>query len=59
MGARPIVSIFSRPKQPTHQLGTLAKARLVGGTRFHVREFGHDLLQHSRQHDGEREEGSV
>jgi hypothetical protein len=44
-------------EQPRDQPGALAEAPLLGGTRFLVREFGFDLLQHPRQWDGEREEG--
>jgi hypothetical protein len=41
--------------QPAHQLGALAEAPLLGGTHFHVREFGFDCFQHPRQRDGEGE----
>jgi hypothetical protein len=50
---------WSRREQPAHQFGTLAEAPLLGGTHFHVREFGFDRFQHPRQRDGEREEWSV
>jgi len=35
------------------------RRHFLGGTHSHVREFGLDLLQHPRQHDGEREAGWV
>jgi hypothetical protein len=44
-------------QQPLDQLGALAKASLLAGTHFHVREVNFDLLRHPRQRHGEREEG--
>jgi hypothetical protein len=50
---------WSWGEQPTNQPGALAEAPLLGGTHFHVREFGFDCFQHLRQRDGELKEGSV
>jgi hypothetical protein len=44
-------------EQPAHQLGSLSESPLRGrGCRG---DFDFDLVQHPRQRDGEREEGSV
>jgi len=44
-------------EQPTDQAGALAEARFSIALAGLVREFCFDLLQHSRQRRGKREEG--
>jgi hypothetical protein len=45
-------SWFRKAEQPAYQPGPLAEAPFLGGTHFHFREVGFDLIQYPRQRDG-------